>query len=42
MEQMDKYRVHRVFVVDSYLKPIGVISHTDVLNTIITTNPENF
>ena len=38
MMKMDKYRVHRVFVVDSSAKPIGVISHTDVLNAISITN----
>ena len=32
MEQMAKYHIHRVFVVDKDKKPIGVISHTDVLD----------
>ena len=36
MEQMAKYHIHRVFVVDKDKKPIGVISHTDVLHAIVT------
>jgi len=41
MMKMDKYRVHRVFVVDPSGKPIGIISHTDVLNAISITNLES-
>ena len=36
MEKMAKYHIHRVFVVDKDNKPIGVISHTDVLHAIVT------
>lgn len=35
LDKLVKSRLHRLYVVDEHLKPIGIITLTDVLRTVI-------